>query len=659
MADESILERQAGRVSSPSERSSSDGERRALTAEFRFALDALPGLVWTMRPDGSADFLNQTWREYTGLSTTEAMGWGWLAAVFPDDRAEFLETWKRVLSSGAPGEAIVRLQRADGENRWFMFRAVPRYEHGAVCTWYGHAIDVHDRVRAEALLAGEKRLLEMLAKGIVLPVILEALCVLSEEQTEGYMASILLLDLVGRRVLHAAAPNLPPGFAGTLHNSVVDPLLGPCALAAFSGAPVIIPDFALERRWPEYRELAMSHGLRSCWSNPIRSLSGTVLGTFALYSSTPRAPTAEERGVVDQMVNLASIAVERSQSEDALRRSEAYQAEAQRLSLTGSFSRHAVSGEMTWSEETYRIYGYERSLRPSLELMRRRVHPDDVALFGVMEAAMSRDGRDRRFGHRLVMPDGAIKYVHIVSTAVRDPAGQVVECIGAIHDGTERHVAERALRHARVRAVEARYGAMMEERTRIAREIHDTVLQGFNGVALMLMAAAGTVTSPPAAVTALQHVLDLAEKALGDARRAVWDLRTPAVGDDFATSLRTGAEDAVRGTGLALDFQTRGSVRRLDAVSEAVALRVAHEAITNAVKHAGAHRVRVRLSFGTRRVRLSVRDDGQGFAVDPDFRAYGGHWGLLGMRERATQVGGRLSVRSTIGVGTTITLLLP
>jgi PAS domain S-box-containing protein len=659
VADESILERQADRASSPSEPPSSGGERRALTDEFQLALDALPGLVWTMRPDGSADFLNQRWREYTGLSLAESVGWGWATAVSPDDRPGFLETWKRVLSSGAPGEAIARLRRADGDDRWFMFRAVPRYEHGALCTWYGQTIDIHERVRAEALLAGEKRLLEMLAKGIVLPVILEALCILSEELTGGYMVSILLLDLVGRRVLHAAAPNLPPGFAQTLNSSIVDPRAGPCALAAFSGEPVLIPDFVVEPRWPEYRALAMSHGLRSCWSNPIRSLSGTVLGTLAFYSRTPQVPTAEQRGVVEQMVSLASVAVERGRAEEALRRSEAYQAEAQRLSLTGSFSRHIVSGEMTWSDETYRIYGFDRSLRPSLELMRQRVHPDDAALFGAMEAAMSQDGKDRRFGHRLVMPDGAIKYVQIVSTAVRDAAGEVVECIGAIHDGTERHIAERALRHARMRALETRYGAMMEERTRIAREIHDTVLQGFNGVALMLMAAAGTVTSPPAAVDALQHVLDLAEKALGDARRAVWDLRTPAVGDDFATSLRTCVEDVVRGTGLALDFQTTGSVRRLDAVSQAVALRVAQEAITNAVKHACARRVRVRVSYGTRRVRLSVRDDGHGFAVDPDFRAYGGHWGLLGMRERATQVGGRLTVRSTIGVGTTITLLLP
>jgi signal transduction histidine kinase len=86
---------------------------------------------------------------------------------------------------------------------------------------------------------------------------------------------------------------------------------------------------------------------------------------------------------------------------------------------------------------------------------------------------------------------------------------------------------------------------------------------------------------------------------------------------------------------------------------------VAQEALTNIVKHAGACTVRVTLSFDPRRVRLSVTDDGRGFVVDPDFQAYGGHWGLLGMRERATQIHGRLRVRSTPGQGTEVVLLAP
>jgi signal transduction histidine kinase len=97
----------------------------------------------------------------------------------------------------------------------------------------------------------------------------------------------------------------------------------------------------------------------------------------------------------------------------------------------------------------------------------------------------------------------------------------------------------------------------------------------------------------------------------------------------------------------------------MDPNVEAVVVRVAQEAVTNVIKHADARGVRVRLSFKTHRVRLSVIDDGQGFTVESDFQAYGGHWGLLGMRERASQIRGKLSIRSTPGHGTELVLMAP
>jgi signal transduction histidine kinase len=140
----------------------------------------------------------------------------------------------------------------------------------------------------------------------------------------------------------------------------------------------------------------------------------------------------------------------------------------------------------------------------------------------------------------------------------------------------------------------------------------------------------------------------------------VWDLRAPALAaGDFPAALRTAAEDCVRGTHLELEHDVGEPPRPVDPAVEAVVLRVAQEALANVVKHADARRVQVRLSFETRRVRLSVIDDGRGFVVPSDFQAYGGHWGLLGMRERASQVHGKLSLRSTPGQGTEVVLRVP
>jgi len=212
-----------------------------------------------------------------------------------------------------------------------------------------------------------------------------------------------------------------------------------------------------------------------------------------------------------------------------------------------------------------------------------------------------------------------------------------------------------AIRRARVREVESRYTAMMEERTRLAREIHDTLLQGFAGVTLMVAAVAREVSDPLQAA-ALEHAADVAERRLREARKFVWDLRDASNEWDLMAAIRAEADGAVKETRGDLEFVTEGPPRPVDAEATKVILRVTREAITNAVRHANATRLHVRLSFQPDLVRLSVRDDGIGFTVRRDFRSYGDHWGLRGMWEHAAQIGAALRVNSTPGAGTEVVL---
>jgi len=245
----------------------------------------------------------------------------------------------------------------------------------------------------------------------------------------------------------------------------------------------------------------------------------------------------------------------------------------------------------------------------------------------------------------------------VVARVARRPAG--VEFIGAVMDVTATRRAQRAVREARERSLEARFAAALDERSRLAREIHDTLLQGFTGVALQMTAVARR-TNDATVAASLGDVIGLAHRTLDDARQAVWDLRAPSlVAATFATALRQDAESAIRGTGLSLDFEVRGVQRPLAEQVEAATIRVLHESIANTIKHAGARSLRVRLSYRSRGVRLRIADDGKGFQVDPAFRAYGGHWGLLGMKERAAELRGTLAVRSSPGRGTTVVLRLP
>jgi formate hydrogenlyase transcriptional activator len=132
------------------ERTRAEEELQESEAQFQLAIDTIPGLVWTARPDGHIDYLNQRWREYTGLSLSEAGGWGWQIAIHPEDVAGLVEYWSSVLAAGKAGETEARLRRFDGEYRWFLFRGVPLCDGtGKLVKWYGQTTDIDERKRAE------------------------------------------------------------------------------------------------------------------------------------------------------------------------------------------------------------------------------------------------------------------------------------------------------------------------------------------------------------------------------------------------------------------------------------------------------------------------------------------------------------------------------
>lgn len=169
-----------------------------------------------------------------------------------------------------------------------------------------------DVARSRALLAGQNEALQLAVAGAPLGSVLEVLVLTAERQADtGVLASVLLLDEAGERLRHGAAPSLPAAYCEAIDGLVIGPSVGSCGTAAWRNQVVVVTDIANDPLWSDFAGLARQHGLAACWSTPIRSTLGEVLGTFAMYYRVPRAPSEHERQVVELLANTAAVVVER------------------------------------------------------------------------------------------------------------------------------------------------------------------------------------------------------------------------------------------------------------------------------------------------------------------------------------------------------------
>ncbi|PYK01507.1 MAG: hypothetical protein DME23_03980, partial [Verrucomicrobia bacterium] len=309
---------------------------------------------WIWRVAGrEAVHLSEEWYRIYGFDPEEGMP-AWeerLQRVHPEDRANWQGTIDRAIGEKSDYQVEFRILLPDGTVKYIHTVGHPVLNaSGDLVEFIGSATDITGRKRAEMLLAGEKRLLEMIARGDSRALVLDSLCRLVEELASGGLSSILLLDPKANRLRHGAAPGLPIKYTEAIDGIVIGPRVGSCGTAAYRAEPVIVSDIATDPLWANFRDLALGHGLRACWSTPILSSAGKVLGTFAIYYREPRSPTPQEHNLIEQITHLASIAVEREQAEEALRQAQADLAHVSRVTTMGELTAsiaHEVNQPLT------------------------------------------------------------------------------------------------------------------------------------------------------------------------------------------------------------------------------------------------------------------------------------------------------------------------
>ncbi len=185
----------------------------------------------------------------------------------------------------------------------------------------GH--DVTEHQRSEALRAAHNTVLELSIGDAPLDHTLgELLKIVESTSRTGVLGSILLLDADGKHLRHGAAPSLPPAYTQAINGGEIGPQAGSCGTAAYRAEPVFASDIATDPLWADFHELALSNGLRACWSMPIMTSGRKVLGTFAMYHREPREPTVRDLALVDLITQTAALIISRERAEAALRDSE-------------------------------------------------------------------------------------------------------------------------------------------------------------------------------------------------------------------------------------------------------------------------------------------------------------------------------------------------
>ncbi len=368
--------------------------------------------------------------------------------VHPDDLPTLFADINRALAGPAPYHTEHRIVPPGGEIQWVEGNGIVyRTEDGQPIRMVGTVHNITERKRAEQLLEMENHVLALMASATPLPDTLNFLCQSCESLGHGMLASVLLLDEDSQQLRHYASPSLPDSYTRAIDGVAIGPGVGSCGTAAYLGQQVIVTDIATDPLWEGYSELALNHGLRACWSNPIISEDGRVMGTFAVYYRTPRKPIPADLQLIDRLANLVRLAIERTQGKHALRMSEEKLRQSLLASNTGLWDWNTETNEVRFSREWKKQLGYEEAeLADTFETWESRLHPDDHDR-AVAYAIQYRDNpvgvfrQDFRLRHK----DGTYRWIDSHASFVTESDGRRVNLLGSHTDITERKQAEEGL----------------------------------------------------------------------------------------------------------------------------------------------------------------------------------------------------------------------
>jgi diguanylate cyclase (GGDEF)-like protein/PAS domain S-box-containing protein len=334
-----------------------------------------------------------------------------------------------------------------------------------------------ERKQATLRKKSRSRILELIVNGEALSVILQAIVHDVEQEKPAMLCCILLLDDTGKYLLSATSPRLPAFYNEAIDGMEIGACVGSCGTAAFTGERVIVDDIQNHPYWIPYKELASKAGLGACWSEPIRSTQGKVLGVFSIYHHKINKPTEANIILMEQAANLASIAIEKTQTNLALQSSEERWQFALEGSGDGVWDWDLSTSKVWFSKRLTQMLGYtEDEFRPAVDEWSSRVHLDDIVRV-MANLQQHLDGHVAAYinEYRMRCKDGSYKWILDRGLVItRDATGKALRAVGTHSDITERKQSEDKLKLAASVFSNAREGIMITDASGTIIDINKT-----------------------------------------------------------------------------------------------------------------------------------------------------------------------------------------
>jgi PAS domain S-box-containing protein len=455
-------------------------------SELRALFAAMNDVIFVIDTEGRYLKIAPTNPELLYKPSAELIG-KTLHDIMPLETADFFLSQIRLTADTKQNHSLEYSLQIDNREIWFVANISPMQENTVI--WM--ARDITKRKQAESWLAGQKQVLEMIAKSAPLGDTLNALVKIIEQQSKDVMGSILLLDRDGEHLMHGAAPSLPESYNAAIHGVAIGPNVGSCGTAIYRKESVIVTDIASDPLWANYRDFTLGFGLRACWSTPLLSSQSQVLGTFAMYYSEPHTPQDFELELIEVARNLAGIAIERKQAEESLQQlnKELENRVRERTSeLSRAFGqlqteiaeRQEAEKELTESESRFQklaanlpgmIYQCllrsdnsvsfpyvspaclemfeleSKAIQQDSDLLIDLIHPDDRQNYYESVAISAKDMQPWLWEGRLVMPSAKIKWFQVNARPEAKENGDIL-WDGITIDITDRKQAEAALQES-------------------------------------------------------------------------------------------------------------------------------------------------------------------------------------------------------------------